>query len=116
MIQTSTFILTFCRHNAEPDVSLRYSAQGVESSSISIDRASQPSIRVQEAADSPPSSSETEAAAGNPQHPLTLPGPRQVTTHTGLPSTNPVTGQRQWRPGVSGPPSGVILLIFSLFI
>merc|ERR1719431_102786 len=29
------------RHNAEPDVSLRYSAQGVESSSISIDRTPQ---------------------------------------------------------------------------
>ena len=32
------FFLCKIRHNAEPDVSLRYSAQGVESSSISIDR------------------------------------------------------------------------------
>ena len=36
----NNFPLFLCkiRHNAEPDVSLRYSAQGVESSSISIDR------------------------------------------------------------------------------
>ena len=36
-----------------------------------------------------------------------LPGPRQVITDPGVPGTNPVTGERQRRRGVSGPPSGL---------
>ena len=35
-----------------------------------------------------------------------LPGPSQVITHPGNSGTNPVTGERQRRRGVSGPPSG----------
>jgi hypothetical protein len=35
-----------------------------------------------------------------------LPGPRQVLTHPGASGTNPVTGERQRRRGVSGPSSG----------
>ena len=38
---------------------------------------------------------------------MILPGPRQLTTNPGVPSTNPTTGMRQRRVGVSGPPSGV---------
>ena len=40
-------------------------------------------------------------------YPTTLPGPRQITTHPGVPGTNPLTGERQRRRGVSGPPSGL---------
>ena len=36
-----------------------------------------------------------------------LPGPRQITTHPGVSGTNPLTGERQRRRGVSGPPSGL---------
>ena len=36
-----------------------------------------------------------------------LPGPSQVLTHPGQSGTNPVTGERQRRRGVSGPPSGI---------
>ena len=36
-----------------------------------------------------------------------LPGPSQVLTHPGQSGTNPVTGARQRRRGVSGPPSGI---------
>ena len=36
-----------------------------------------------------------------------LPGPSQVITHPGQSGTNPVTGARQRRRGVSGPPSGI---------
>ena len=39
--------------------------------------------------------------------PTNLPGPRQITTHPGVPGTNPLTGERQRRRGVSGPPSGL---------
>ncbi len=39
-----------------------------------------------------------------------LPGPSQVVTHPGDSSTNPVTGQRQRRRGVSGPPTGTTVL------
>ena len=35
-----------------------------------------------------------------------LPGPSQVITHPGQSGTNAVTGERQRRRGVSGPPSG----------
>lgn len=37
-----------------------------------------------------------------------LPGPSQVVTHPGASGTNPVTGERQRRRGVSGPPTGTI--------
>ena len=43
-----------------------------------------------------------------------LPGPRQITTHPGVSGTNPLTGERQRRRGVSGPPSGLFLTIFYL--
>ena len=36
-----------------------------------------------------------------------LPGPRQIVTDPGVPGTNPVTGVRQRRIGVSGPSSGL---------
>ena len=115
------------RHNAEPDVSLRYSAQGVESSSISIDRSHQSAANANPAtADSQSAASRDQASANqaptedsgssNPNQAravspnIILPGPRQITTHPGRPSTNPVTGQRQRRPGVSGPPSGMMAL------
>ena len=42
---------------------------------------------------------------------VSLPGPRQLTTNPGNPGTNPRTGQRQRRIGVSGPPSGLYILI-----
>ena len=77
------------RHNTEPEVNLRYSAQGMESSSISIDR-----------------SAPEEGTAENIETNLVLPGPRQLMTDPGVPSTNPITGARQRRRGVSGPPSG----------
>ena len=35
-----------------------------------------------------------------------LPGPSQVVTHPGQTGINPITGERQRRRGVSGPPSG----------
>lgn len=94
------------RHNAEPGVSLRYGSQGVESSSISIDR-------------NPQESSSAAGAAGGGSTSgtnLFLPGPRQVTTSHGVPGTNPVTGQRQRRQGVSGPPSGVLLSLTFMFL
>jgi len=37
---------------------------------------------------------------------MPLPGPSQVVTHPGVGSRDPVTGQRQRRRGVSGPPTG----------
>ena len=161
------------RHNAEPDVSLRYSAQGVESSSISIDRpdtrtSPQPStsenprepensrpsrtpqqIQLQQSLAAANLVSESPSLPGAPMGsnwtpvtpqaavPVTpstppqasapsgindsssegdysgvsLPGPRQLTTNPGNPGTNPRTGQRQRRIGVSGPPSGLYILI-----
>ena len=84
----------YSRHNVEPDVSLRYSAQGLESSSISINNPPQ----------QPSTSSSEHPAAGM----SVLPGPRQITTGPGVAGTNPVTGERQRRHGVSGPPSGWI--------
>ena len=169
----NNFPLFLCkiRHNAEPDVSLRYSAQGVESSSISIDRpdartSPQPStsesprepensrpdrtpqqIQLQQSlaaanlvSDSPslpgaPMGSSWTPATPQVADPVTpttppqasapsgindsnsdysgvsLPGPRQLTTNPGNPGTNPRTGQRQRRIGVSGPPSGLYILI-----
>ena len=77
------------RHNTEPEVNLRYSDQGMESSSISIDR-----------------SAPEEGTAENIETNLVLPGPRQLMTDPGVPSTNHITGARQRRRGVSGPPSG----------
>ena len=146
----NNFPLFLCkiRHNAEPDVSLRYSAQGVESSSISIDRTPQ-QIQLQQSlaaanlvsespslpaapmgsswtpatprvADSvtPTTPPQTSAPSGindsNSERDYTgvsLPGPRQLTTNPGNPGTNPRTGQRQRRIGVSGPPSGLYFLI-----
>ena len=73
-------------------MSLRYSDQGVVSSSISI-------------AERSPQASGSNLVEDS-ESDVVLPGPRQVTTDPGIPGTNPVTGQRQRRPGVSGPPSG----------
>lgn len=135
------------RHNSEPDVSLRYGGQGVESSMISM----QPSTS---STSGPSGSSMGEAAAqtgrrlsddqsheedlaaagessqqerGKSREPLSsstssmsqrrssspggrsnsilVPGPNQVITHPGASGTNPITGERQRRRGVSGPPS-----------
>ena len=169
----NNFPLFLCkfRHNAEPDVSLRYSAQGVESSSISIDRpdartSPQPStsenprepetsrpvrtpqqIQLQQSLAAANLVSESPSLPGAPMgsswtpatprvaDPVTpttpppsgineserdysgvsLPGPRQLTTNPGNPGTNPRTGQRQRRIGVSGPPSGLYILIVCIF-
>jgi hypothetical protein len=136
----NNFPLFLCkiRHNAEPDVSLRYSAQGVESSSISIDRTPH-QIQLQQSLAAANLVSESPSLPGAPMgsswtpatprvaDPVTpttpppsgineserdysgvsLPGPRQLTTNPGNPGTNPRTGQRQRRIGVSGPPSGL---------
>ena len=83
-------------------MNLHYGSQGTDSSSISMQR-------------NPSSSSTTTTAAPVRRASSTddsgsianLPGPRQITTHPGVPGTNPLTGERQRRRGVSGPPSGL---------
>ena len=42
-----------------------------------------------------------------PEMDMDLPGPSGVVTHPGNSSTDPVTGQRQRRRGVSAPPTGI---------
>ena len=89
------------RHNTEPEVNLRYSAQGMESSSISIDRSTPPNAAIEEG-----SSVNANADLEDDANLASLPGPRQLMTDPGVPSTNPITGARQRRRGVSGPSSG----------
>ena len=48
--------------------------------------------------------------SSSPSFVSNLPGPSQVITHPGQSGTNSVTGERQRRRGVSGPPSGIIIL------
>ena len=86
------------RHNTEPEVNLRYSAQGMESSSISIDRSTPTNGTDQ---DDQSANADDDDTNDN----VALPGPRQLMTDPGVPSTNPITGARQRRRGVSGPSS-----------
>ena len=48
--------------------------------------------------------------SSSPSFVSNLPGPSQVITHPGQSGTNSVTGERQRRRGVSGPPSGIFIL------
>ena len=48
--------------------------------------------------------------SSSPSFVSNLPGPSQVITHPGQSGTNSVTGERQRRRGVSGPPSGISIL------
>ena len=79
------------RHNVEPGVNLHYGSQGTDSSSISMERNPNPTPN--------PSSEDSGIRM--------LPGPRQIVTDPGVSGTNPVTGMRQRRIGVSGPSSGL---------
>ena len=95
----------------------------MESSSISIDRTPQqiqlqqslaaanlvesPNVSDSQSASAQDTSGISDNNERDPSQGIILPGPRQLTTNPGVPSTNPVTGQRQRRVGVSGPPSGV---------
>ena len=90
------------RHNTEPEVNLRFSAQGMESSSISIDRSTPPNAAIEEGSSGTTANADLEDDANL----ASLPGPRQLMTDPGVPSTNPITGARQRRRGVSGPSSG----------
>ena len=80
------------RHNSEPEVNLQYRPRGMDTSSISLERSSAPNL--------------INSNQNEPESVMTLPGPRQITTDQGNPGTNPVTGERQRRRGVSGPSSG----------
>jgi hypothetical protein len=79
------------RHHSEPEVNLRLSSRGVDSSTITM-----PVIATARSTSPPPSNDS-----------LLLPGPRQVVTDPGSSGINPVTGLRQRRRGVSGPPTGM---------
>ena len=98
-------LICFCffRQNAEPSVNLRYGSQGTDSSSISMNPNPIPSTSSSENSNTSNTTAATEEDTGI----RNLPGPRQVITDPGVPGTNPVTGERQRRRGVSGPPSGL---------
>ena len=89
-------------------MNLHYGSQGTDSSSISMQRNPSSSSTTTTAAPARRASSTEDSGSIT-----NLPGPRQITTHPGVSGTNPLTGERQRRRGVSGPPSGLFLTIFS---
>ena len=99
-------LFLYFRQNVEPSVNLRYGSQGTDSSSISMNPNPIPSTSANSNT-SNTNTNTTEAATEEDTGIRNLPGPRQVITDPGVPGTNPVTGERQRRRGVSGPPSGL---------
>ena len=89
--------IAFFRPSSEPEISLRHGTQGSETSTISIPRSGRPQSGGPRGDDDDPHRGE---------YRTDLPGPSQVVTDPGNCGKNPLTGQRQRRRGVSGPPTG----------